>query len=166
MENIKMQLSSQELKEYNKLREDGKQWYSYFRKEGLTHKQAFTGAKEFRGINEDVETITCEGIVFSQIEFDEYQKLSQNGKSDYKHYRLSRNMSHVHALMIAKASGIAEDVLTGKGGNNGGIDIDLNSIIDKAFKWLKQECISAYNLIKDTLAELWDELKSWLARLF
>lgn len=164
MENIKMQLSSQELKEYNKLREDGKQWYSYFRKKGLTHKQAFTEAKELSGINEDVETIESSGIIFSQIEFDEYQNLSELGKVDYKHYRLSRNMSHEHALLIAKASGIAEDVL--KGGNNGGIDIDFNSILNKALEWLKQECRSAYNLIKDTIAEWWDKLKSWLAEVF
>jgi hypothetical protein len=162
MENIKMQLSSQELKEYNKLREDGKQWYSYLREEGLTHKQAFTEAKNLSGINEDVETITCDGIVFSKIEFDEYQKLSQTDKIDYKHYRLSRNMSHVHALLISKST--SEITKVWDGNNSGAVDTD--SILNKALEWLKQECRSAYNLIKDTIAQWWDKLKSWLAEVF
>lgn len=162
MENIKMQLSSQELKEYNKLREDGKQWYSYFRNKGLIHKQAFTEAKKISGINEDVETITCDGIVFSNIEFDEYQKLSQMDKIDYKHYRLSRNMSHVHALLLSKSVGEVTEKLHGN--NSGAVDTD--SILNKALEWLKQECISAYNLIKDTIAVWWDKLKSWLAEVF
>lgn len=164
MENITMQLSSQELNEYNKLREDGKKWYSYYRKKGRTHKQALTESIKLSGVIEDVETIECEGIIFSKIEFAEYQKLSETDRSEYTHYRLSRNMSHKHALIVSKSVGEITNTLDGKKTEPGNVDID--SILNKAFEWLKQECKSTYNSIKDSIAELWDRLKRWLAELF
>jgi hypothetical protein len=175
MENIKMQLSSQELNEYNKLREDGKEWYSYYRGKGRTHKEALAEVVKECGVEKTIECdgiifternleeneIECDGMLFTESEYQEYKKLNDSLKAVYKVNRKPYGLDHEQTMtMVAihvngvtiKRENINEDT--------------IKQIIKKAFDWLKDNFYNTFSRIANKISELWAMCEDFLRRVF
>lgn len=179
MENIKMQLSSQELNEYNKLREDGKKWYSYYRGKGRTHKEALAEAIKECGVEKTIECdgiifternleeneIECDGMLFTESEYQEYKKLDASLKDVYRVNRKPYGLNHEQTMsMVAIHVNALIPVKTKKRENIN--EETIKQIIKKAFDWLKDNFYNTFSRIANQISELWAMCEDFLRRVF